>query len=76
MLRNTDDARDLQVTVMSLAVEAASLEAHIRRLREEIATVDTRLDALHESLRSLPAPGTPPVEPGDGMKSVTTSAVG
>lgn len=76
MLRNTDDARDLQVTVMSLAAEAASLEAHIRRLREEIVSVDTRLDALHESLRRLPAPGAPPVEPGDGIKSATTSTIG
>ncbi|MGW3243963.1 hypothetical protein [Streptomyces sp. NPDC001070] len=57
MLRNTDAAPDLQATVMSLAAEATSLEAHIRRLRQEITAVDARLDTVTDTLRRLPGPG-------------------
>ncbi|MFF7216614.1 hypothetical protein ACFZAU_39825 [Streptomyces sp. NPDC008238] len=60
MLPNTDDAPDVRAIVTSLTAEAASLDAYVRRLREEISAVDARLDAVHDALRGLP--GLPPTE--------------
>ncbi|MDX2709148.1 hypothetical protein PV350_40845 [Streptomyces sp. PA03-6a] len=54
MLPNTDDAPDVRAIVLSLAAEAAALEAHVHRLQEEITAVDARLETVNESLRSLP----------------------
>lgn len=44
---------------MLLTTEAAFLEVRIRHLREEISAIDTRPDAIGDSLRGLPAsPGS------------------
>ncbi|MFG2303575.1 hypothetical protein [Actinacidiphila glaucinigra] len=77
MLPNTDDAPDVRAIVMSLASEAASLDAHVRRLREEISGVDARLDAVHESLRALPGLALPDPGPGaiDGVKGAASSSI-
>ncbi|MDX3234093.1 hypothetical protein PV392_00025 [Streptomyces sp. ME03-5709C] len=56
MLPNTEDAADVPAIVMSLAAEADSLDAHVRRLHAKISAVDARVDAVHKALlAALPA---------------------
>ncbi|MET9875779.1 hypothetical protein ABZZ36_14305 [Actinacidiphila glaucinigra] len=75
MLPNTDDTRDVRAIVMSLAAEAESLDAHVRRLRGEISAVDARLDAVHESLRGLPGASLPGPDAIDGVKNAASPSV-
>lgn len=53
MFRTSDAAPHAQVAVMLLTTEAAFLEVRIRHLREEISAIDTRPDAIGDSLRGL-----------------------
>ncbi|WP_431963670.1 hypothetical protein [Actinacidiphila sp. bgisy160] len=58
---NTDGVPDVRAIVTSLAAEAASLEARVRRLREEITEVNARLAAVDDTLRRLPGLALPNV---------------
>ncbi|MDX3070849.1 hypothetical protein [Streptomyces sp. MI02-7b] len=66
MFRKSDDTSRVRVAVMSLTAEAQFLEVRIRHLREEIAEVDTQLDALGESLRGLLGSARSNADPGSG----------
>ncbi|MFJ5213899.1 hypothetical protein ACIP98_04245 [Streptomyces sp. NPDC088354] len=70
MFRKSDDTSRVRVAVMSLTAEAQFLEVRIRHLREEIAEVDTQLDALGESFADSWAPRarTPTRAPGPGAR--------
>lgn len=51
--RDSDQPSDPAVAAMSLATEAALLEARLRMLQDEIDTVDARIAAVSDALRLL-----------------------
>jgi hypothetical protein len=59
MPRDPDEYSDLAAAGVSLAAEAALLEAHLRMLREAIDTVDERITVVTETLHRL-RPAWPP----------------
>ncbi|MDX3095599.1 hypothetical protein PV703_04350 [Streptomyces sp. ME01-24h] len=76
MLPNTEGAADVPAIVMSLAAEADSLDAHVRRLHAEISAVDARVDAVHEALSALPAPTPRGPDVTGGRKDADASSTG
>ncbi|MFF7160771.1 hypothetical protein ACFZBP_05155 [Streptomyces sp. NPDC008086] len=53
--RDLDQESDPAATSVSLATEAALLEARLRMLREAIDTVDARMEEVSDALRQLKA---------------------
>lgn len=67
MLRDTEDRPDLAAAVVSLAADAALLEARIRLLQEGLSSVDQRISAVSEELhRWLGRPSGTGAEQRDG----------
>ncbi|MFI8008301.1 hypothetical protein [Streptomyces sp. NPDC086010] len=59
MLRDTDTRHDLAAAIVSLAAEAALLEARVKVLREELSSVNDRIRTVSEELnRRLVLPPT------------------
>ncbi|WP_141310155.1 hypothetical protein [Streptomyces spinoverrucosus] len=61
---------------MSLAAEAALLEARLRMLREEIGHVDMRIKAVSDTLRLLGGAAPPAAEAPDGEECCESSGRG
>ncbi|MET9111696.1 hypothetical protein [Streptomyces zhihengii] len=53
MLRDSDTGHDLSAAIVSLAAEATLLEARVKVLREELASVNDRLRSVSEELNLL-----------------------
>lgn len=56
MSRDADHHSDPAALGVWLATEATLLEARLRMLQEELATVDSRIEAVSETLRRLRRP--------------------
>ncbi|MCX4461913.1 hypothetical protein OG585_01925 [Streptomyces sp. NBC_01340] len=65
--RDPDKHSDPVAASVSLATEAALLEARLRMLQEEIDTVDARIEAVSESLRLLGRAPSASAEAGDSV---------
>ncbi|MQY34013.1 hypothetical protein SRB17_19790 [Streptomyces sp. RB17] len=61
-----DEHSDPAVTSVSLAAEAALLEARLRMLREELGHVDVRIKAISDTLRLLGGVAPASAETPDG----------
>ncbi|MBQ0889599.1 hypothetical protein KBZ94_32550 [Streptomyces sp. RM72] len=67
MLRDTDPRPDLTAAIVSLAADAALLEARVRLLRKELSSVNERISAASEELnRRLGRPSAAGEEQHDG----------
>ncbi|MEV0227267.1 hypothetical protein [Streptomyces sp. NPDC050704] len=76
MPRNSDQHPDPATASVSLAAEAALLEARLRMLQEALDTVDARIEAVSETLRQLrraTPPGAGEQEDCGGSSGETTS---
>ncbi|MCX4706395.1 hypothetical protein [Streptomyces sp. NBC_01373] len=58
MPRDSDQHSDPAAASVSLAAEAALLEARVRMLQEALETVDARIEAVSETLRQLHRPAS------------------
>ncbi|MET8809800.1 hypothetical protein [Streptomyces sp. NPDC004546] len=63
MPRDPDEYSDLAAAGVSLAAEAALLEAHLRMLQEAIDSVDERITVVTETLHRLRPHGRPAPKP-------------
>ncbi|MEU5597778.1 hypothetical protein [Streptomyces sp. NPDC020298] len=61
-----EEASDPAVTSVSLAAEAALLEARVRMLQEEIDQTDAGIETLAHTLRLLHRDASAAAEPPDG----------
>ncbi|MGW5430374.1 hypothetical protein ACWET9_24650 [Streptomyces sp. NPDC004059] len=66
MPRDPDKYSDLAAAGVSLAAEAALLEAHLRMLQEAIDSVDERITVVTETLHRLRPAWPPCAEAPDG----------
>ncbi|GGS28458.1 hypothetical protein GCM10010269_78970 [Streptomyces humidus] len=65
MTRDADRWTDPADSTVLLAAEAAVLEGRLGVLRAAIAEVDSRIHAVSEQIRRLPAAGDPEAPPAD-----------
>ncbi|MGW0209399.1 hypothetical protein ACWDZ8_27585 [Streptomyces sp. NPDC003233] len=68
-----EEHSDPAVTSVSLAAEAALLEARVRMLQEQIDETDVRIKALSDTLRLLRSGAPASAEPPDGAQRCESS---
>ncbi|MEU9457039.1 hypothetical protein [Streptomyces sp. NPDC048277] len=55
MTQATENSIDMATTVVALAAEAAELQTRIDVLRQELVTLDERMEAVSAALQHLPS---------------------